>query len=98
MRGALNAPFIGADNLADDLKESFEWLKSKDSTRRKASRIRSIEDLRLLLRKTWTPFGSPDISLSWIPPTRPTNTGGSLYSACSECVRFLAARGSLLRQ
>ena len=30
MRGGLNAPFIGADNLADDLKESFEWLKSKD--------------------------------------------------------------------
>ena len=29
-REGLNAPFIGADNLEEDIKESVEWLKSKD--------------------------------------------------------------------
>jgi len=29
-RGGLDAPFIGADNLEEDLKESVDWLKSND--------------------------------------------------------------------
>jgi hypothetical protein len=29
VRGGLNAPFIGANDLEVDLKDSFEWLKSK---------------------------------------------------------------------
>ncbi len=29
VRGGLNVPFVGAGNLAEDLGESFEWLKSK---------------------------------------------------------------------
>ena len=30
VRGGLNIPFIGANDLAEDLKESLEWLSSKE--------------------------------------------------------------------
>jgi len=29
VRGGLNAPYVGAVNIVDDLRESLEWLKSK---------------------------------------------------------------------
>jgi hypothetical protein len=30
VRGGLDVPFIGADDLVEDLKESLEWLQSKN--------------------------------------------------------------------